>query len=252
MNGLSQNKAKQRRALQQKKAREESGLFLVEGGKTVLETLDASWPCESLVCTEKFLSEHKNILDSLQTEVFLCGEPQLNQLGTFKTNNTALLVARQSPPEKQPGDSQKLWLALEDISDPGNLGTIIRLADWFGLKEVICLGNCVEWFNPKVVAATMGSFLRIKEVIMTREEFVGKGRPWFAADMNGKNLYDFRFPGKSTILIGNEARGLDPFWLQKPESILSIPAFGKAESLNAAMATGIFLNHWRSGLHKPG
>ena len=154
-------------------------------------------------------------------------------------------MARQKDPETVPDPSQNLWLALDQISDPGNLGTIIRLADWFGLKEVICVGSVVEWYNPKVIASTMGSFLRIRQVVADAASLQKADRPWFAADMNGQNLYDFRFPEQATLVIGSEANGLRPEWLQKKESVLSIPSFGKAESLNAAMATGIFLNHWR-------
>jgi len=245
MNGLSQNKAKQIRALQQKKFREESGLFLVEGAKAIIETLATSWPCETLVCTDRFINSNETIIHNSNSELFVCSEEQLSQLGNFRNNNAALLVARQKKTLVKPEPLQKLWLVLEDISDPGNLGTIIRLADWFGLKEVICLGDGVEWYNPKVISGTMGSFLRIARVEMNADELLNSGRPIFAADMNGQNLYEFRFPDSSIILIGNEARGLQPRWLQNPSSVLSIPSFGKAESLNAAMATGIFLNHWR-------
>jgi TrmH family RNA methyltransferase len=245
MTGLSQNQAKQIRALQQKKYRQESGLFLVEGGKAVSETIAAGWPCEALVCTERFLKANTKLADSFGQDIRICSEDQLSALGNFQNNNSTLLVARQKPPDSVPDDKQQLWLALDQISDPGNLGTIIRLADWFGLKEVICLGNGVEWYNPKVIASTMGSFLRIRQVVETSEWLQAADRPWFAADMNGQNLYDFRFPIKSTLVIGSEANGLGPEWVTSKDSVLSIPSFGKAESLNAAMATGIFLNHWR-------
>jgi len=245
MTGLSQNQAKQIRALQQKKYRQESGLFLVEGNKAVLETMEADWPCESLVCTERFLKSNRKATESFKKDIWICSEDQLSTLGNFQTNNAALLIARQKSPQSVPDPNQDLWLALDQISDPGNLGTIIRLADWFGLKEVICLGNCVEWYNPKVIASTMGSFLRIRQVVADPGLLQSANRPWFAADMNGQNLYDFRFPAASTLVIGSEANGLNEIWLQKKDSVLSIPSFGKAESLNAAMAAGIFLNHWR-------
>ena len=245
MTGLSQNQAKQIRALQQKKYRQETGLFLVEGSKAVSETLEDGWPCESLVCTERFLKSNPKATETFKKDIWICSEDQLSSLGNFQTNNAALLIARQKSPQSIPDPSQNLWLALDEISDPGNLGTIIRLADWFGVKEVICLGNCVEWYNPKVIASTMGSFLRIRQVVLNADLLRASDRPWFAADMNGQNLYDFRFPGKSTLVIGSEANGLNADWLKVKESVLSIPSFGKAESLNAAMATGIFLNHWR-------
>jgi RNA methyltransferase, TrmH family len=245
MTGLSQNRAKQIRALHQKKYRQESGLFLVEGAKAVYETMEEGWPCESLVCTEKFLKASNKATEFFHQEILICSEDQLSTLGNFQTNNAALLIARQKSPELMPDPDQKLWIALDEISDPGNLGTIIRLADWFGLKEVICLGNCVEWYNPKVISSTMGSFLRIQKVVAEPDWLKSADRPWFAADLSGQNLYDFRFPGRSTLVIGSESNGLSEEWIQKNDSILSIPSFGKAESLNAAIATGIFLNHWR-------
>lgn len=245
MTGLTQNQAKQIRALQQKKNRQDSGMFLVEGSKAVVETLQDDWPCEALVCTERFLQSNSKVINTFQKEIWICSEDQLSSLGNFQTNNAALLLARQKSPESFPDSNQNIWLALDGISDPGNLGTIIRLADWFGIKEVICLGNCVEWYNPKVIASTMGSFLRINKVVSDPAWLQSTDRPWFAADMNGRNLYDFRFPVRSTLVIGSEANGLSSEWLQKKESVLSIPSFGKAESLNAAMAAGIFLNHWR-------
>lgn len=245
MTGLSQNQAKQIKALQQKKYRQESGKFLVEGTKAVSETIQAAWPCDVLVCTERFFESNSRITESFRQDLRICSEEQLSALGNFQSNNAALLVAFQKAPGDFPDPGQNLWLALDEISDPGNLGTIIRLADWFGLTEVICLGNGVEWYNPKVIASTMGSFLRIRQVIADAAWIQNADRPWFAADMNGQNLYDFRFPGKSTLLIGSEANGLSEKWLRNKDSVLSIPSFGKAESLNAAMATGIFLNHWR-------
>jgi TrmH family RNA methyltransferase len=245
MTGLSQNQAKQIRALQQKKYRQELGLFLVEGAKAVSETIKAGWPCEALVCTERFLKSNDKFVTGFPNDIRICSEDQLSLLGNFQTNNAALLVARQKAPETVPDAKQNLWLGLDEISDPGNLGTIIRLADWFGLKEVICLGKCVEWYNPKVIASTMGSFLRIHQVVASPDYLQSADRPWFAADMNGQNLYQFRFPVKSTLVIGSEANGLSAEWMQKKEAVLSIPSFGKAESLNAAMASGIFLNHWR-------
>jgi TrmH family RNA methyltransferase len=249
MNVLSQNRAKHIRSLQQKKARQESGLFLVEGSKTILETLAAGWPVTDLVATPRFWAEHENLLVDSDLETWEASEEQLSGLGSFQNNNAALLVARQKPAQSLPLAKENLWLVLEDISDPGNLGTIIRLADWFGLKQVICLGNTVEWYNPKVIASSMGSFLRIEQVRCPAEAILQKERPWFAADMEGKSVYgDFKFPERASLLIGNEAKGLSEKWLSSPRNRLSIPRFGQAESLNAAMATGIILSHWRAGL----
>jgi TrmH family RNA methyltransferase len=245
MDVLTQARAKQIRALRQKKDRDELGLFLVEGAKAVLETIRAGWPCQTLVCTEAFLKKNKFIHSSNIPEIMVCSEEMLAKTGNFQSNNAALLVAEQQTPLKKAPFDAPLWLVLENISDPGNLGTLIRLADWFGLDALVCLGNCVDWYNPKVIAASMGSFLRIKQAISTQDVLLSSDRVLVSADMDGQNLYTFSFPEKMALLIGNEAAGLSETWLKEPAKRLSVPAFGKAESLNAAMAGGIILSHWK-------
>lgn len=245
MNGLTQARAKQIRALRQKKDREEQGLFLVEGAKAVMESILAGWPCRTLVCTENFLAKNPKIPSGGIPEILLCSEQTLSDSGNYKNNNAAILVAEQKPAISVPDPNAAFWLVLENISDPGNLGTLIRLADWFGLREIICLGNGVEWYNPKVIAASMGSFLRVREVNMSEQNLLASGRQLLSADMQGENLYTFSFPEKAALLIGNEAEGLSSQWLKTPAKRLSIPSFGSAESLNAAMAGGIILSHWK-------
>jgi TrmH family RNA methyltransferase len=245
MNGLTQARAKQIRALRQKKEREALGLFLVEGAKAVAEAIRAGWPCRTLVCTESFLEKNPNLPLQSLPEVMLCSEQVLSDSGNFQTNNAAILVAEQKPALAGPDEHAALWLVLENISDPGNLGTLIRLADWFGLNEIICLGNGVEWYNPKVISASMGSFLRISQVNISERALLASGRQLLSADMDGENLYTFSFPEKAALLIGNEAAGLSKQWLKPPAIRLSIPSFGAAESLNAAMAGGIMLSHWK-------
>lgn len=244
MEGLSQAKAKQIRLLGQKKHRQEQGLFLIEGTKMIRETLASDWPLEYLVLPSQS-KPGADIPLPAGLPVFAASPDTLSGLGNFQTNSAGILVARQKPIGTKPDENAPFWLVLDRISDPGNLGTIIRLADWFGLSQVLLLGDCVEWWNPKVVAASMGSLLRIRPVRVSREQVDTPDRPWFAADMEGQNLYDFRFPDKASLLIGNEAHGLDPDWLRRADRRIRIPAFGQAESLNAAMATGLLLNHWR-------
>jgi TrmH family RNA methyltransferase len=245
MNGLTQARAKQIRALRQKKGRDEQNSFLVEGAKAVAETIRDGWPVQTLLCTPGFLSQNPKLNLSAIPEVLECSEKVLSETGNFSSNNAALLVALQQPPASKPDPESLCWLVLENLSDPGNLGTIIRLADWFGLPEIICLGNCVEWYNPKVISASKASFLRIRQVKMSDRELLDSGRTLLAADMSGEDLYDFSFPEKHALLIGNEAAGLNETWLKAPARRLSIPSFGKAESLNAAMAGGIILSHWK-------
>lgn len=245
MNGLTQARAKQIRALRQKKAREEQNLFLVEGAKAVAETIISGWPVQALLCTDAFINKNPDLRKEGIPEIFLCSEKQLESYGNFQTNNAAILVAIQKPALTIAEEKQPLWLVLENIADPGNLGTLIRLADWFGLKEIICLGSGVEWYNPKVIAASMGSFLRIQQVRLADHDLLSSGRVLLSADMEGENLFTFDFPSRAALIIGNEASGLTQKWLEPPVKRLSIPSFGSAESLNAAMAGGILLSHWK-------
>jgi TrmH family RNA methyltransferase len=242
---ISQNKSKQIRSLHQKKFRESSGLFLVEGAKTVLELLASDWQVEQLVATEDFISANSRSLADFQSITSFCNKEQLTSLSTFHTNQDVLDVARKKPFSLEPDAKQKFWLVLESLSDPGNLGTIIRLADWFGLHEIILAGETVDWYNPKVISSSMGSFLRIRCVNQSEKQLLDFKRPVFAAHMEGTNLYDFDFPGQFAFVIGNEARGLSETMLNSIKQKISIPAFGSAESLNAAMASGIILNQWQ-------
>lgn len=223
-------------------------LFLVEGAKAVLETLQSDWQIAFLVVTPAFFEAHQTILKQWEKHSFIAGKQQLAQLSHFETNDAVLAVVHQKDPGSAAPPEEGLWLAVEAISDPGNLGTIIRLADWFGLRHVVCLGDCVEWYNPKVVASTMGSFLRIHQVKISMNELLTHtDRQLVAAHMQGTSLYHYQFPAKTCLVIGNEANGLTERMLQKASGLVSIPRFGQAESLNAAMATGILLNHWRMG-----
>jgi TrmH family RNA methyltransferase len=246
MQKLSLARAKQIKALHQKKIREETNLFLVEGLKPVLELMSSDWKIETIVASDSFYGDYQKNLLEFGNKVFVCSADELSQISTFKTNTKVLAVVSQKQVSAfGPDQMADFWLVLEAISDPGNLGTIIRLADWFGLKEVITIGEGVEWYNPKVIAASMGSFLRIKQLKSDAQSLLAFNRLPFVADLNGENLYDFSFPEKSMLVIGNEAKGPTEFWEKNKIKKLSIPAFGYAESLNAGIATGIFLNHYR-------
>jgi TrmH family RNA methyltransferase len=246
MQKLSLARAKQIKALHQKKMREETNLFLVEGLKPVLELMSSNWKIESIVASDSFYGDYKKNLLEYDDKVFVCTADELNQISTFKTNQHVLaVVAQKSERIEKPDENEDFWLVLESISDPGNLGTIIRLADWFGLKEVIRIGEGVEWYNPKVIASSMGSFLRVKQVKSDASSLLSFKRLPFVADLNGENMYDFTFPEKSLLVIGNEAKGPSEFWKKNKVRALTIPGFGHAESLNAGIATGILLNHYR-------
>lgn len=247
MQVISHARAKQIRALHQKKQRSLEGLFLVEGAKAVLEVLAADWHTEFLVVSEDFARLHPEATSTPGVPCFLAPAAQLHTLSTFQTNQAAIALVRQKQPLPKPVSTAGLWLAVDRLSDPGNLGTIIRLADWFGLEEVMCIGDCVEWYNPKVIAASMGSFLRINPVAVQPASLpeICKNRAVLAADMDGTSLYEMAFPASCVVVIGNESHGIGAEIAALAKARISIPRFGGAESLNAAMATGIILSQWR-------
>lgn len=249
MQVLSQAKAKQIRGLHQKKERQTSGLFLVEGAKSVLETLKTDWEILLLVATTEFFEQNALNLEPFKGVSYLASREELGRISSFHSNDSSIAVVRKRAFSNKPDPNAGLWLSVYGLSDPGNLGTIIRVADWFGLTQLICLGDVVEWFNPKVISSSMGSFLRIDPVFIEFEELKKEiERPILAADMEGTSIHGFPFPQKCTLLIGNEAHGLPDSVLKNCDHRISIPRFGKAESLNAAMATGILLNQWRFSL----
>lgn len=244
---LSHNQAKQIRLLHQKKHREERNLFLAEGGKTVKEVLKSGWKAEALVCSSHFFEENKQSINSWGGEFYIVSPDVLSGLSSLTTNTDALMVVQQMPILEKAKADAPLWLIVDGLSDPGNLGTIIRLADWFGLKEVICTPPTVEWYNPKTIIASMGSFLRIQQVRMPIAALAASGRPIFGADMQGQSVYQFTFPTACALVIGHESHGLSDGWKEILNNKITIPKFGQAESLNAAMATGILLSHWKRG-----
>lgn len=233
------------RSLHQKKFRKEHKLFIVEGEKMVDELLASDYIIHSLYATEKWINSR---LKKSKQLLSIVSDKVLEQLSALKTSNQALAVVHQ--PEKITGINleEKYYLALDNISDPGNMGTILRIADWFDIDEIFYSNESVELFNPKVVQATMGSLFRIKahEVHLEQMLSVNKTKfqlPVIGTVLNGENIFKQKLPSSGIILIGNESRGIN-IELQKYFTLaVSIPSFNSnlhsAESLNAAVAAGI-------------
>jgi TrmH family RNA methyltransferase len=244
---LSKNKIKLIRSLQNKKFREEEKLFVVEGKKSVLELLSSDFKVQSVICTENFLKEHKGLLLNREFELESCSPSELESISSFKTNETILAVAKikqNLPPKKMEG----LVLVLDRINDPGNLGTIIRTADWFEIKTFIASNGTVDFYNSKVLQASMGSFTRVSIYYTDLGGFLKESRlPVYAAQKNGKNLHTFSFKKDCCLILGSESHGisgdLTPFITEK----IGIPGSRKTESLNVASAAAIFCdNYYRS------
>lgn len=234
------------RALHQKKYRRQEGLFLVEGAKSVAELLaegaDNGFRIVALFATESFIATHlPKMAGNFPLEKATAEE--LQKAGTIQSNNAALAVVQMPPPITNP-PAEEWLLALSDIRDPGNLGTVIRIADWYGIGHIVCSPTTAEWYNPKVIAASMGSFLRVKPFYTDLQAFFScYARPVYGALLNGNDIHDFTPPAKGAILIGNESQGIADELLPLITHALTIPRIGKAESLNAGIAAAIFCDN---------
>jgi TrmH family RNA methyltransferase len=241
---LSKNTIKMVKSLQLKKYRHEHQLFLVEGKKSVLELLNSSIKIERIIGTEEFIKESLNEKQLTDNQIDITNENTLSGLGTFDTNNSVIAIAHFKTQVINLRKDEKT-LALDNIQDPGNLGTIIRTADWFGIKNIYCSENTVDLYNPKVISSTMGSFTRINieycNLKNKLETLSNEGFTIYGAFMDGKDINKIDF--KSGLLVmGNEANGIraeiKPFISDK----IGISGHGNTESLNVAVATGIILN----------
>lgn len=226
--------------LQQKKYRNQHGMFVVEGIKSVRELLDSSFEMVKIYSTNADLI----VLDKVMVE--LITESDLRKVSSLKNPNKVLGIFKI--PQPKVVDFNNWILALDDIRDPGNLGTIIRLCDWFGIQHLICSENTVDCYNPKVLQATMGSITRVNIVYTDLKLFLKNyNLTIFGTFMEGNSVYKTDLPERGILVMGNEANGISKAVESLVGSKISIPQFGSkvTESLNVAAATAIFLNEIR-------
>ena len=243
---LSKNIAKYIQSLSHKKLRDEEGAFIAEGPKIVAELLASKNFICKIICGEKeWLLVNKNLFNIPVADIYEVDEDSLKKISLLKTPNKVIAVFRKKELKSQPQLTNKISLVLDDISDPGNMGTIIRIADWFAIENIICSENCVDVYNPKVVQSTMGSLARVNILYAVLTDFfeAHKNITIYAATLSGKNVSEFRDLHEGFILIGNESKGISKELLALSKNQITIARYGAAESLNAAVATGIILSH---------
>lgn len=240
---ISKAKVKHIRALQVKKYRKEQQCFVVEGTKSVEELLKSDFEVLWVAATQYFSEMKQQVLQARGVEWVTATEAELIAAGSYQTNDGALAIARIKPnvfPALQPN---QLVLMLDDIRDPGNLGTIIRTADWYGITQLIASVETADFYNPKVLAATMGSFCRVNVFYTNLPEFLQSySKPVYGAFMNGTDVHKIQFTGGGVIVIGNESNGISAAVEKLVTERITIPRLGDAESLNAAIAAGIILD----------
>jgi TrmH family RNA methyltransferase len=244
---ISQQGQKYVRSLHQKKNRQETGAFLVEGAKNVREVLASGWAVDAVFVTAAFQAENQSLLRPLSVPVEEVRPADLERIGTLQTNDAALAVVRI--PENRPlrAEAGELVLVLDDLRDPGNLGTILRIADWYGLTKVVCSETTVDWTNPKVIAASMGSFTRVRMFYTDLPRYLAENveSPVYGTFLDGENLHRTTLAPSGYVVIGNESNGIGEFVAKSVTHRITIPRFGGAESLNAGIATALVLDHWR-------
>lgn len=244
---MSKNQVKNINNLHQKKFRTKQALFIAEGPKVVEEFLHADLKIAEIYGLEKWVERNITVLMQKNCKYVVIDEKELAAISALQTPNEVLAVCSQ--PEYGISSIDKkatLFLYLDGISDPGNLGTIMRMAEWFGLKQIFCSENCAEVYNPKVVQSTMGSLARIKTHYLPLEKLrsLAGVKATLGATLNGENIYELALPEKYILVIGSESHGISPENLEQLSKRITIPkAAGVAtESLNAATATSIILS----------
>jgi TrmH family RNA methyltransferase len=242
---FSKQQQKYVQSLQIKKYRQEHQSFLVEGAKSVLELLDSDFEVELLLCTPKFFEENENKLKKISIEQI--SQTELEKISTLQSNDAAVAVVKMKPNIHLQAGTKEFVLVLDDIRDPGNLGTILRIADWYGITKVICSDTTVDFYNPKVIAASMGSFTRIQTFytdLLAYFEQISMQKPAIIGTfLNHENLHRFNFPDAGYIVLGNESNGIGEVVERFVTDKVTIPRFGHAESLNVGIATAIVLDN---------
>ena len=245
---ISKNKIKYIRSLELKKNRNKEGKFVAEGFK-VVDDLLALQPADLIVATQEWL-HGKHLAD--QTEVIEVTEEELKKVSFLQHPQQVLAVFRQAQDGDFSINTQELSLALDGVQDPGNLGTIIRIADWFGITHIYCSQDTADVYNPKVVQATMGSIARVKVEygnLLALVESLPADVPVYGTLLDGDNIYQQQLENRGLIVMGNEGKGISPTLAKKVNRRLLIPNFPEgratADSLNVAIATAITCSEFR-------
>jgi TrmH family RNA methyltransferase len=238
---VSKSQIKLITSLEQKKNRTKSGLFIVEGKKGIREILNSQFELDSLFTTSE-------IFEASPSKTYLITEAELKKISRLKTPQSALALFKI--PKGNTPEIKNLIVALDGIRDPGNLGTIIRLCDWFGIETLLCSNDTVDCYNPKVVQATMGSITRVAITYVDLKTILKKNidQPVIGTFLKGENIYTTQLPKNGILVLGNEANGISAEVEKMVSQKLNIPRFGNSqstESLNVATATAILLSEFR-------
>ena len=235
---LSKNELKYIQSLCQKKQRQAEGVFIAEGTKLADELCKSHYPLRKIYATKDWEPPV-----SLKTEIITVTDDELERMSSLQTPNKVLIIAEQLASGSKPNFNSGIILLLDGIQDPGNLGTLIRIADWFGIKQVIAGEHTAELYNPKVIQSTMGSFIRVSVIYQSLEDVLKSCKlPVYGALLKGESVHKMKPITNGLLIIGNESKGISENLLPYISQPVTIPRIGGAESLNAAVAAGIILS----------
>lgn len=242
---LSKSLEKYVNSLKSKKTREQELCYLAEGEKITLELLKYGIQPKRILCTQKWYDTHSDFLGNMVSMVTILKDFELEKISEHKSAPEVITIAPIQRNEIKISKSQ-MMLVLDGIQDPGNMGTIIRSADWFGIKDVYVSSNCVDIYNSKVIQSSMGSLVHIRVMEADIEKLLSANSdiPVIGADMNGIPIKQIQKRKPCFMIIGSEGKGISQNLRPYISQYVSIPGAGSAESLNAAIATSIILSHW--------
>lgn len=244
---LSKTHTKYIQSLQHKKLRDELHLFIAEGPKVVMDLLaGGKFNCKEIFAVKEWLGAHDELRSVYSNTLFTeVKDFELDKISALSTAHYVLGVFEKIKPDENIDCTGKITLALDTIQDPGNLGTIIRIADWFGVKDMICSVGCADLYNPKLVQGTMGSLGRVNVVYTDLPEWLHQNKKVkiYAASLDGRSIASVGKLKEGIVIIGNEANGISEAVMKLVTEKITIPKTGEAESLNAAVAAGIILSH---------
>lgn len=243
---MNKNTLKFIRSLHLKKFRREEGMFLVEGEKSIIELLHSDFDIVNIFVTREIFEQYREDFRKFDAISEIVEEEDLTKASTLEFNDTGIAVVRVKE-NIEINIENEIVVMLDEIRDPGNLGTIIRTADWYGVKKIICSDTTAEFYNPKVIAASMGSFTRVNIFYTNLEEYLEKNKnvKVLGALLDGTDAHTFSYPDSGILLMGNESNGIHPDLMSYITDKITIPRYGNAESLNVSMATGILLDNWK-------
>lgn len=246
---LSKSQIKYYSSLKQKKIRFKENKFIAEGKRLIQEGLNSSYVCETVIVNFSFAESNSNFINNIKSKgfkVISCSNNDFSKLTSTDNPQGILAIFKSSLPKKEIF-KDRIIIGLENISDPGNLGTILRSCDWFGVKTVIISEGCAELFNPKVIRASMGAIFHLnilekQDIIPNLLDLKKLGYQTFVADMEGENYTNINFNKKSFVVFCNEANGPSKELSDSCFKRITIPSKGKIESLNVAAAAAVILS----------